>query len=276
MLKILPRLVLWLFLLGIALLILFPLAMALLGSFKTNAEVTTGGTILPTKWMVDNYVYAWKEAGFARYSWNSLFVSVTTTIGTLLIVSMAAVAVNRLAFFGKAWFVGLQAATMFVSVGAIMLRPQFELMIKLGLHTSLWGVILILISMHASVFFILLSYMKAIPRDLDEAVMIDGASFFRTYRSIILPLLLPGLGVAGLFTFRMAWNEFILPQVFTMNSPDLQTLTVGLAALRYGASAAAQTHIMMAGACLSIIPILAVYAVANKSFMQVTAGSVKG
>ncbi|MCR2805737.1 carbohydrate ABC transporter permease [Paenibacillus soyae] len=272
----LSRIILWAFLLAVAFLILFPVVMAFLGSFKTNAEVTAGGTIFPAEWQFSNYLYAWKEANFARYSWNSLFVSAVTTAATLVIVSMAAYAVDRLSFPGKKLFVGIQAATMFVTIGAVVLRPQFELMIDLKLHTSLWGVILILISAHASVFFILLSYMKSVPRDLDEAAMIDGASFLRTYRSVILPLLAPGLGVAGLFTFRYAWNEFILPQVFTMNSPHLQTLTVGLAALRYGSSAAAQTHIMMAGACLSILPLLAAYLIANKSFMQVTAGSIKG
>lgn len=272
----LGRIALWTFLIVVAFLILFPVVLAFLGSVKTNAELTAGGTILPESWQLTNYVFAWKEANFARYSWNSIFVSVTTTVGTLFIVSMAAYAVDRLDFFGKKAFVAMQASTMFISIGAVVLRPQFELMIQLKLHTSLWGVILILISAHAAIFFILLSFMKAIARDLDEAAMIDGASFFRTYRSIILPLLLPGLGVAGLFTFRGAWNEFILPQVFTMNNPDMQVLTVGLAALRYGSSAAAQTHIMMAGACLSILPLLVAYVLANKSFMQVTAGSIKG
>jgi ABC-type glycerol-3-phosphate transport system permease component len=256
--------------------VLFPLVVATLGSFKTNAELIAGGTFLPTEWQFSNYVYAWKEANFARYTWNSLFVAVATTALTLLIASMAACAVDRLHFPGKKLFIAIQGFTMFVSIGAVVLRPQFELMVSLKLHTSLWGVVLILVSAHASVFFILTSYMMSIPRDLDEAATIDGAGFWRTYRSVILPLLLPGLGVAGLFTFRAAWNEFILPQVFTMNAPELQTLTVGLAALRYGSSAAMQTHIMLAGACLSILPMLVVYALTNKTFMQVTAGSIKG
>ncbi|MDF2836391.1 MAG: binding-protein-dependent transport system inner rane component [Paenibacillus sp.] len=274
--KMISRIALWTFLILIVLLTLFPIVLAFLGSVKSNAEITTGGTIFPKDWLFSNYAYAWKEARFARYSWNSMFISVSSTLGTLLIVSMAAFAVNRLDFPGKKLFVSLQAATMFVTIGAVVLRPQFELMIKLKLHTSLWGVVLILISAHAAVFFMLLSFIKSIPRDLDEAAMIDGASFFRTYRSIVLPLLVPGLGVAGLFTFRTAWNDFIMPQVFTMNNPENQVLTVGLAALRYGSSAAAQTHIMMAGACLSILPLLLAFILANKTFMQVTAGSVKG
>lgn len=106
--------------------------------------------------------------------------------------------------------------------------------------------------------------------------MIDGCNFFTTYWRIILPLLRPGLAVAGLGVFQNSWNEYILPFVFTMSNPKLQTLPVGLANLRYGIGAAAEVQLMMAGACLSILPLLIVYIFANKSFMQVTLGAVKG
>ncbi|UQZ82719.1 L-arabinose transport system permease protein AraQ [Paenibacillus konkukensis] len=267
---------LWIFLLLVALLTLFPVVIALLGSFKSNAELTGGATILPQAWHFNNYAEVWQQAHFSTYTWNSLFISSFATVGTLIVASMAAYAVDRLHYAGKRFYVALQAATMFVSIGAVVLRPQFELMVKLHMHTSLWGVIIILISGHASIFFILLSFVKAIPRELDEAAMIDGCSKLWIYTRIIFPLLKPGLGVAALFTFRGAWNEYILPLVFTMSQPKLQVLTVGLAGLRYGISAAAQTHYMMAGACLSILPLLIVYVLANKSFMQVTSGSVKG
>ena len=270
------QLIMWTFLLVTAILTLFPILMTLLGSLKTNAELMGGGSLLPQSWKFSNYLEAWQQSNFARYTWNSLFMSVMATIGTLLVSAMAAYVVDRRHFTGKALYVALQSTTMFISVGAIVLRPQFDLMVKLHLNTSLWGVILILISAHATTFFILLGFLKAIPRELDEAAMMDGSSFIRIFFRIILPLLTPGLGVAGLFAFRHAWNEYILPLVFTMTNPNLQTLTVGLANLRYGSSAAMQTHLMMAGAFLSILPMLLVYIVANKSFMQVTAGSIKG
>jgi raffinose/stachyose/melibiose transport system permease protein len=270
------RLIVWIFLLATALLTLFPILMTLAGSLKSNTELMTGGNLLPETWQFANYAEAWKQSNFARYTWNSVYMSVTVTVGTLLVAAMAAYVVDRREFPGKALYVGVQASTMFISVGAVVLRPQFDLMVKLNLNTTLWGVILILISAHASAFFILSGFFKAIPRELDEAAMIDGSSFIRTFFRIILPLLTPGLGVVGLFAFRHAWNEYILPLVFTMTNPSLQTLTVGLANLRYGTSAAMQTNLMMAGAFLSILPMLLVYILANKSFMQVTAGSIKG
>ncbi|MDQ1914275.1 carbohydrate ABC transporter permease [Paenibacillus sp. GD4] len=266
----------WAFLVVTALLTLFPVLMTVAGSLKSNAELMSGGGLLPEVWQFANYAEAWKQTKFAQYTWNSVFLSVTVTVGTLLVAAMAAYVVDRRTFPGKALYVGIQASTMFISVGAVVLRPQFDLMVKLHLNTTLWGVILILISAHASTFFILLGFFKTIPRELDEAAMIDGSSFSRSFFTIILPLLTPGLGVSGLFAFRHAWNEYILPLVFTMTNPKLQTLTVGLANLRYGSSAAMQVHLMMAGACLSILPMLLVYILANKSFMQVTAGSIKG
>lgn len=274
--KVLARTVMWLFLLVTALLTLFPLIMTMSGSLKTGAEMMTGGGLLPKSWQFSNYAEAWKQTNFARYTWNSAFLSTMVTVGTLLVAAMAAYVVDRRDFPGKSLYVGIQASTMFISVGAIVLRPQFDLMVVLHLNTTLWGVILILISAHSSTFFILQGFFKAIPRELDEAAMVDGSGFIRTFFRIILPLLTPGLGVAGLFAFRHSWNEYILPLVFTMTNPKLQTLTVGLANLRYGSSAAMQIHLMMAGACLSILPMLIVYMLANKTFIQVTAGSVKG
>jgi ABC-type glycerol-3-phosphate transport system permease component len=274
--KIVSRTIMWLFLLITALLTLFPLLMTLSGSFKTGAEMMTGGSLLPAKLQFVNYVEAWKQANFARYTWNSVFVSTVVTAGTLLVAAMAAYVVDRRHFAGKSLYVTMQASMMFISVGAIVLRPQFDLMVALNLNTTLWGVILILISAHSGTFFMLLGFFKGIPRELDESAMVDGSGFVRTFFRIVLPLLTPGLGVAGLFAFRHAWNEYILPLVFTMTNPQLQTLTVGLANLRYGSSAAMQIHLMMAGACLSILPMLLAYIVANKSFIQVTAGSVKG
>ncbi|WP_438449108.1 carbohydrate ABC transporter permease [Gorillibacterium sp. sgz5001074] len=270
------RAVMWIFLLATAVLTLFPVLMTVFGSLKSNAELMSGTGLLPESWRFHNYAEAWKQTKFATYTWNSVFLAVTVTIGNLLVASMGAYVVDRREFRGKALYVGMLASTMFISVGAVVLRPQFDLMVKLHLNTTLWGVALILIAAHSSTFFILLSFFKSIPRELDEAAMIDGSSFTRSFFTIILPLLTPGLGVAGLFAFRQAWNEFILPLVFTMTNPKLQTLTVGLANLRYGSSAAMQIHLMMAGACLSILPMLLVYMAANKSFMQVTAGSVKG
>ncbi|KQO16687.1 carbohydrate ABC transporter permease [Paenibacillus sp. Leaf72] len=274
--KIVLRTPVWLLLLVTAALMLFPIVIALFGSLKTNLELTTGATFLPSSWQFKNYLQAWNQADFSAYTFNSLYVAVFATVGTLLISSMAAYAVDRVAFRGKKLFILLQSFTLFISIGAVVLRPQFDLMVSIGLQKSLWGVIIILISAHATAFFMVIGFFRGIPRELDEAALIDGCNFYTTFWLIILPLLRPALAVVSLFTFRNAWNEYILPLVFSLSRPDLQTLPVGLANLRYGAGAAVENQLMLAGACISIFPMLIVYIFANRSFMQVTAGSVKG
>ncbi|WP_442954922.1 carbohydrate ABC transporter permease [Paenibacillus sp. SYP-B4298] len=266
----------WLLLILISIFMLFPIIVAILGSFKTNLELTTGATVFPEQWQLSNYVTAWTQANFSSYTFNSVFVAVFATIGTLLVSSMAAYAVDRASFRGKKLLIFLQSFTLFISIGAVVLRPQFDLMVTLGLHRSLWAVIIILISAHATAFFMVIGFFRSIPKDLDEAALIDGCNFYSIFWRIILPLLRPALGVVALFTFRGAWNEYILPLVFSLSRPDLQTLPVGLANLRFGAGAAVENQLMLAGACISILPLLLVYVFANRSFMQVTAGSVKG
>ncbi|MFS0613074.1 carbohydrate ABC transporter permease [Lederbergia ruris] len=275
--RIIGFIVLWGFLLSVVIFTIFPIVLAFLNSFKTNKEINLGETLLPKVWHLSNYIEAWQQANFSIFTWNSVYISIASTIGTLIVASLAAYAVDRIAFPGKKWFVFIQAATMFISIGAVVLRPQYDIMVSLGLNKSLWGVIIILIAGHATTFFLLLGFFRGVPKELDEAAMIDGCGYFKIYWRIILPLITPGLGVAGLFMFRQAWNEYILPLVFTMTTPELQPLTVGLANLRYGSSGdAAQMHLMLAGACISILPILIVYVFANKSFMQMSAGSLKG
>lgn len=274
--KLLVRVLLWLFLIAIGIFTLFPIILAFLGSLKSNLELSSGTTLLPQEWKWENYAQAWQSANFAQFTWNSLFISALTTVGTILVATMAAYAVGRVNFWGKRLYIVLQSSTLFISIGAVVLRPQFDLMVALNLQKSLWAVIIILISSHATAFFMLIGFVRAIPKELDEAAYIDGCNFYSVYYRVILPLLMPAIGVTGLWTFRGAWNEYILPLVFTMTQPSLQTLTVGLASLKYGVGDAAQSQLMLAGACLSILPILVVYVAANKSFMQMTAGSVKG
>ncbi|NMO97045.1 carbohydrate ABC transporter permease [Paenibacillus lemnae] len=274
--KLLSRILLWIFLLVVAAFAVIPIILAVLGSLKSNLDLTTGSTVLPQEWKFGNYAQAWSAANFARFTWNSVFISIFTTVGTLLVSTMAAYAAARVNFKGKKLYIVIQSATLFISIGAVVLRPQFDLMVSLGLQKSLWGVIIILISAHATTFFMLIGFVRAVPKDLDEAAYIDGCNFYSVYLRIILPLLTPAIGVTGLLVFRGAWNEYILPLVFTMTDPSLQTLTVGLASLKYGVGDAAQSQLMLAGACISILPMIIVYILANKSFMQMTAGSVKG
>ena len=240
MTKLSVKLVTWVFLLVTAALVLFPVVMAILGAFKTNMELNVGGSILPKEWQFENFVYAWKEANFARYVKNSVLYSVSATILTVIICAMTAYTFSRRDFPGKKLILGVYSGMMFIHLGALTLRPAFELMVALNLHQSVIGIILMMTGGAGANFFIMYAFMRTIPKDLDEAAMLDGASFFYTFWKVILPLSLPSVGVVALFQFRATWNSYIVPLVFTMSQPHLQPITVGLVNLRYGVSAASR------------------------------------
>ena len=146
-----------------------------------------------------------------------------------------------------------------------------------GLQNSLWPIILITIGAQGNNVFLVTKFVSGLPKELDEAAILDGCGPFRLYYMVLLPLLKPILATVALFQFRIAWNDYITSSVFTMTRPELRPLTVGVVQLKYGASAAAEYHLMMAGAAISIIPMLLVYLLCNRYFVEgTTSGSVKG
>ncbi|MDF2650205.1 MAG: sugar transporter permease [Paenibacillus sp.] len=270
------RIITWIFLISVAALLLLPIVLAMLGSFKTNQELNAGTSILPNVWQFENYMYTWKEAKFSRYVWNSLIYSISATITTIIVCALAAYAVARKDFPGKKLLLGIYSAMMFIHMGVITLKPAYQIMVMLGLHKSIFGLIIMMTGAGGTTFFILYAFIKGISKDLDEAAMIDGAGSFYIFSRIILPLCTPAIGVVALFAFRGAWNNYIMPLVFTMSQPNLQPITVGLANIRYGYGGAVQSHLMLTGACISMVPMLLIYLLANKSFVQMNVGALKG
>lgn len=267
------------FLLILTIFILYPILYVVLGSFKTNQELVLGGArLFPEVFILDNYIEAWQLANFARYTLNSIFISTMVMLGILLLSSMAGYCFARKDFPLKNVIYGLLIAFMFVNIGSVSLRPLFELTIHFNLHTSLWSVILICIGMsQATNIFLVRGYMNTLPKELDEAAAIDGCSFFGIYYRIILPLLKPVMATIALLSFREAWNEYILPLVFTINDPNKRPLTVGVISLKNVSDGAAAWNIMFAGSTMSIMPIIILFLLTSRYFMSgMTVGAVKG
>jgi multiple sugar transport system permease protein len=267
------------FLLAVLVVTLYPLLYVVLGSFKTNRELVLGGSnLLPARFSLDNYREAWKLANFARYTVNSVFLGIVVMVGVVIFSSMAGYCFSRRTFWGSKILYGLLMAFMFVSIGSVNLRPLFALAVKLGAHKSLWTVALICIGANlAANVFLVRSYLSTVPRELDEAAEIDGCGFFGTYRLIIFPVMTPVLATIALLSFRAAWNEYILPLVFTMTNQNLRPLTVGVVSLKNVSDGAAAWNIMFAGSTMSIIPIIVLFLFTSRYFMSgLTAGSVKG
>ena len=267
----------WLFVGSMCIFTLYPVVYTLLGSFKTNAELTLGGSIFPEKWQFENYVYAFQQLDFGKYTINSIVLAVLTVIFTVVTAAMAAYVIARREFPGKKLLTTGYLLSMFISVGSVALYPLYSLLNSIGLTSSMIGLALILTGGQAANIFMVSGFVRSVPKELDEDATIDGAGTFRIFWQIIVPAIKPILGVIALFAFRTAWNEFVTAQVFTMSNPGLKTLSVAVANLRYSANAAAEWHIMTAGASIALLPILIVYLLANRQFIAgLTAGAVKG
>jgi ABC-type glycerol-3-phosphate transport system permease component len=267
----------WVFLGIMIVFTLYPVIYTVLGSFKTNAELTQGGGFFPSVWHFENYYKAFIQADFTKYTLNSVMVSVSVTILAVATTSLAGFVMARKDFAGKKILLVLYISMMFVSLGSVTLYPIYELLRALKINKTIFALVIALTGGQATNVFLVMGFTKGIPKELDEAAIIDGCSIYGVYSRIILPLSKPILAVVALFSFRNAWNDYITSLIMTISIPKLQTLTVAVVQLKYSVNSAAEWHIMLAGASIAIIPILIVYMFSNKQFIAgLTAGAVKG
>ena len=273
------RVLIYSFLLIVLVFAVFPVIYILLSSFKTNAEILVGGTnIIPTQWRFENYQQAWNLANFGVLTLNSIFYSFCVVIGCIATATVAGYVFSR----GKTKFTKIVykmvLASLFISIGTLALYPQLRLAKSIGLSASLWGPIIIRVfGMNATQVFIATGNISQIPRELDEAGKIDGCGFFRTFISIIFPLLKPLVATIGLISFRLAWSDYLLPYVFTISKKMLWPLVVGLISLKSSGESASSWNLMLAGIGISILPMTVVYLLLNKFFIAgLTEGSIKG
>ena len=256
---------------------LYPIIYTVLGSLKTNAELTAGGSFFPKKWQFKNYYQAFVQADFVKYTLNSVILAVSTTILAVVTCALAGFIFARRNFAGKKIWLALYTSMMFISLGSVTLYPIYQFLQDVGLSKSMTGLVIALTGGQAVNVLLVMGFVKGIPKELDEAAIIDGCTIYGVFGRVILPLMKPILAVVALFVFRNTWNDYITTLIMTITNPKLQTLTVAVVQLKYSVNAAAEWHIMLAGASIAIIPILAVYLFCNKQFIAgLTAGAVKG
>lgn len=274
------RIPIYLFLLIVTFIALFPIVYIFLASFKTNFEIMVGGPhILPQKgWQFLNYKKAWELANFSLYTYNSVFLAFFIVIGCILTATTAGYVFSRGQTKVTKIIYYLVLASLFVSIGTLSLYPQLSLARKIGLSGSLWGVIIIrVLGMNVTQIFLSTSFVNQIPKELDDSAKIDGCTFFSTFVRIILPLLKPLVATIGLISFRMAWNDYLLPFVFTISNPKRMPLTVGIVNLKQSGAAASSWDLALAGISISLIPMLVVYLILNRFFISgLTEGAIKG
>lgn len=258
---------------------IFPVIYTILGSFKGNLELLSqGNKLLPKKFVLDNYIQAWKLANFEKYTFNSVFMSGAIVIGTIVTSTVAGYVFERGEFRYKNLVFSLVVSSMFVSLGSLTLYPTFAIAKFFGINKSLWGVIIIRVfGLNVTNLFITRSYIRSISKEIDESAKVDGCSFFGIYRQIIFPLLKPLVATIAILEFRHSWNDYLMPMIFTLSNPERMPLVVGIMNLKGSGEAASSWNLMLAGSSIALIPMIIIYIIFNRYFIEgLTAGSVKG
>jgi multiple sugar transport system permease protein len=254
-----------------ALIMIAPLLWTLLLSLKSNAAlIGNSGAALHGPYTLENYVAIFGNSSTMRWLLNSVIVSLCTTAGVLILASLAGYGFSRLEFpFRKTLFIFVLLGLAVPSQAVIL--AQHQLFAWLHLHNSYPGLVLPGLVAPFGVFF-MTTYMRAIPKELDEAALLDGASRWKIFWKVILPLTIPAQSTLAVFTFLGSWNDFWWPLISATRS-DMYTLTVGLAASQMNYAQTSGLGYLMAQAVFASIPIFIVYIVFQKQIVRAMAGA---
>ena len=262
--------------LAIALVWLLPLLTMLLTAIKPSAEIYAADfswlTLDPT---LEHFAKAWRAAPFGRYFFNSFVVACSATAAVLLIGSMAAYALTRMAFRGRSLLLlGILATTMIPF--QVLLIPFFILLTSVGLVNSLAGLCLAYVAILLPfAVFMLTGYMRHLPREIEESARVDGCSWIGVWWRICLPMSRPALAAVGIYAFIESWKEFFVALVMT-NSPQTRTLPVGLVLFRADIQNVGWGEVM-ASALMAGMPAILVFLLLQRQFISgLTEGAVKG
>ena len=273
------RLVYWIFhyamIAAFLLIALFPLFWVFKVSVTPNDLLYSEGVRLwPSRINFEHYASVINHTDFPVYFKNSVVISITTAILTTLISAAAGYSFSRFVYRGKFWIIGLMLVTQMFPL-VMIIAPIFKLFAPLGLNNSLTGLIIIYTTYNVPfAAFLMQSFFDGIPKDLEEAAMIDGATRFGALRQIILPLTLPGIAATLGFVFTAAWSELLF--ALMLNSKDsVVTFPVGL--LNFVSKFSVDFGQMMAAAVLALIPVCIFFFLIQRYLVQgLTAGAVKG
>ena len=246
----------------LALMTVFPLFWMVSIAFKTPTEVFQPH-LLPEAPTLDNFLYVLTEVPFLRYMLNSFFVSAVVTVVALFFHTMAGYALARLRFPGRETLFILMFSTFLVSLPVIIV-PLFIEVRAMGMLNSYSGLIIPSI-FNAFGIFLLRQYYLSIPRELEEAALIDGAGYWRIYRSIILPLSRPIIAALAILFFLANWNSFLWP--LTVASDDkLWMVQVGIA--NFHSQYAASWNYIMAASTIVAAPMLVLFVIFQRQIME--------
>ena len=273
--RILLRIGFWLLVAAIVLFAVFPFYYAVLSSLRSGAELFSV-SYLPRRFDLSNYAAVFRDQPFGRNILNSVIVAVAVVAVSLLLGVTAAYALGRVAFRGRGLLLlTILAVSMFPQVA--VLSGLFELIRALGLYNNLLGLILanLILTLPFTVW-VLTTFMRELPREIEEAALVDGASPWMIVRRIFLPLLWPALATTGLLAFVAAWNEFLFALTFTLTN-EMRTVPVAIALMTGSSEYELPWGNIMAASVIVTLPVVVLVLVFQRKIVSgLTAGAVKG
>lgn len=268
------RLLTYILLLLISVAMLFPFFWMIRSSFMTNREImTTPIQWLPSHYDLENYKKAFARAPFARYFVNSAIIVLINMVGAILSSSFIAFGFSRLHFPGRKLWFALLLSTMMIPQTVLMI-PQFLIWQSVGGYNTFLP--LTVPSFFGSAFnvFLVRQFYAGIPKEYDEAALVDGANYFTIYSRIIVPMAKPVLCSVGVFTFMNTWNDFMGPLLY-LDKEHLKT--VSLALQNFMGQHNSEWNLMMALSTVITLPMIAVYFFAQRYFIEgITFSGLKG
>ncbi|WP_163580899.1 carbohydrate ABC transporter permease [Gracilibacillus saliphilus] len=253
---------------------IYPFVWMVFSSLKTNKEFLTSGTkLIPEDFQWQNYSEAWITANFSGYFWNTVIFTVSTVIIVIVLSSLTGYALGRIDFPGKKTIMICVVAIMFIPKGYTII-PLFKLVNAMGLDNSILGII-VAESSGAHVLFILMfaSFFANLPKSIEEAAEIDGAGVLTIFTKVMLPLSMPIVATTAIMQFIWTWSSFLVPLVLTISKPELRTLAVGME--NFVQTYAVDFSGMAAGATISLLPVMIIFIIMQRYFIEGVAGAVK-
>lgn len=257
---------------------LFPLLWAALNSIKSSDEANQQPpTWLPKSFSLENYTnLASFDQGIGTYLLNSIIVSALTVAGSVVVCVLGGYGFARFTFPGKTMLFGTTLAILMVPYATILL-PLYILLSRIGMHNTLAGLALVLIMFQLPFgIFMMRNSFESVPRELEEAALVDGCSDFRAMWHVSARIVAPGVITVALFSFLISWNEFLAP-LFILNDGSKYTLPVMLVNIRYASFNILDVGALQAGVVVAMLPCLVVYLALQRFYVSgLVAGALRG
>ncbi|MFE6647464.1 carbohydrate ABC transporter permease [Nocardioides sp. NPDC057772] len=264
--------------LAIAVVVLYPGVWMLLSAFKPSEEIVGNVNLFPETWTLDNFSTAMDGIGgvtFWRFFQNSMLLAVASVIGIVLSSSITAYAFARMEFPGRNLWFAMMIGTLLLPFHVVII-PQYIMFNNVGMVNTFWPLLLgKFLATEAFFVFLMVQFIRTLPRELDEAARVDGAGHVRTFFSIILPLMKPALVTSSIFGFIWTWNDFLGPLLY-LKDPNLYTLPVALR-LFVDQTSTSDFGAQMAMAVLALVPVMIFFLVFQRYLVSgVATSGLKG